>query len=214
LSYVSQSKTRYFPGVTSSLPPSIATRGGPITRLVGRLLLRVLGWRVEGALPDRKKIVAVVAPHSSNLDFLIAIGLVFSWNLAVRFVGKKELFRWPLGPVMRWLGGIPVDRKATKGFLDQVVAELDRCDQVLLGIAAEGTRTYGAKWKTGFYWIAKRANAAIVPVYLDWSRKVIGILPPVPITDDPNADLKGIVNLFVAYPRLDGRTIDIAKAIG
>ena len=177
-------------------------------------MLRLLGWRIEGTLPDRKKIVAVVAPHSSNLDFLIAIGLVFSWNLAVRYIGKKELFRWPLGPIMRWLGGIPVDRKATKGFLDQVVAELDRSDQVLLGIAAEGTRTYGAKWKTGFYWIAKRANAAIIPVSLDWSRKVIGIQPPVPITDDPDGDLRTIIGLFAVYPRSDGRTIDLARALG
>ena len=177
-------------------------------------MLRLLGWRIEGALPDRKKIVAVVAPHSSNLDFLIANGLVFSWNLAVRYIGKKELFRWPLGPIMRWLGGIPVDRKATKGFLDQVVAQLDRSDQVLLGIAAEGTRTYGAKWKTGFYWIAKRANAAIIPVSLDWSRKVIGIQPPVPITDDPDADLRTIIGLFAVYPRSDGRTIDLARALG
>lgn len=198
----------------TTLPPSIATRGGAITRLVGRWMLRRLGWRIEGTLPDRKKIVAVVAPHSSGLDFLIGIGLVFSWNLAVRYVGKKELFRWPLGPIMRWLGGIPVDRKATKGFLDQVVAELDRSDHVLLGIAAEGTRTYGAKWKTGFYWIAKRADAAIVPVYLDWSRHVIGILPPVPMTDDPDADLAAIVSLFAAYPRSDGRTIDVARALG
>ncbi len=177
-------------------------------------MLRLLGWRVEGTLPDRKKIVAVVAPHSSNLDFLIAIGLVFSWNLAVRYVGKKELFRWPLGPIMRWLGGIPVDRKATKGFLDQVVAEFDRCDQILLGVAAEGTRTYGAKWKTGFYWIAKRSQAAIVPVYLDWGRKVFGILPPVPITDDAEADLRTIVGLFAEFPRQDGRTIDLARALG
>lgn len=177
-------------------------------------MLRLLGWRVEGTLPDRKKIVAVVAPHSSNLDFLIAIGLVFSWNLSVRYVGKKELFRWPMGPIMRWLGGIPVDRKATKGFLDQVVAELDRSDHVLLGIAVEGTRTYGVRWKTGFYWIAKRADAAIVPVYFDWSRKVFGILPPFPLTDDPDADLAAIVTLFLPYPRADGRTIDLHKALG
>ncbi|MGE0442682.1 MAG: 1-acyl-sn-glycerol-3-phosphate acyltransferase, partial [Gemmatimonadales bacterium] len=142
-------------------------------------MLRLVGWRFEGSLPDRRKIVAIVAPHSSNLDFVIAIGLVFVWNLRVRYIGKKELFHFPLGPLMTWLGGMPVDRAAPAGVIDQVVAEFDRSESLLLGVAPEGTRTPGRKWKLGFYWIAQRAGAAIVPVYLDWSRKVIGVLPPV-----------------------------------
>lgn len=172
----------------------------------------MLGWRVEGTLPDRRKIVAIVAPHSSNLDFVIAIALVFVWNLRVRYIGKKELFRFPMGPLMRWLGGIPIDRKNPAGVIDQVVAELNRSDQILLGITPEGTRKRGARWKSGFYWMAKRANAAIVPVYLDWSRKVIGILPPAETTDDTRADLARIVGMFAAFPRRDGSTIDAATA--
>lgn len=200
--------------MTTPVPPAIARRGGAVTRLVGRLILRLVGWKIEGALPDRPKIVAVVAPHSSNLDFIIAIGLVFSWNLRVRYIGKKELFRFPLGPLMRWLGGIPVDRKNSAGLLNQVVAEFDRSDRILLGIAAEGTRTFGARWKTGFYWIAKRAGAVVLPVYLDWSRKVIGLLPPVdPARGEPTADLAAIVHALSAFPRKDGRFIDPARAL-
>jgi 1-acyl-sn-glycerol-3-phosphate acyltransferase len=192
---------------------SLPRRGGALTRLVGRGLLKVLGWRVEGQLPDRRKIVAIVAPHSSGLDFLIAIGLVFWWNLRVRYIGKKELFRFPLGPVMSWLGGIPIDRQASTGVIDQVVAEIERSDRVLLGIAPEGTRRYGARWKTGFYWIAKRTGAAIVPVYLDWSRKVIGLLPPIEPTEDAAADLADIVRHYAGYTRRDGRTIDVARSL-
>lgn len=179
---------------------------------MGRLLLRLLGWRAEGTLPDTPRIVAVVAPHSSNADFLIAIGLVFIWNLRVRYIGKKELFRFPLGPIMYWLGGIPVDRKAPAGIIDQVVAEFERAGRVLLGVAPEGTRKPGARWKTGFYRIAVRANAAIVPVYLDWSRKVIGILPPVEPTDDADADVRGIIGQFARFPRRDGSFIDPDRA--
>ena len=197
----------------SDVPPVIARRGGAITRALGHLLLGILGWRAEGRLPDRRKIIAIVAPHSSNLDFLIAIGLVFVWNLRIRFIGKKELFRFPLGPIMRWLGGIPIDRQNPVGVIDQVVAEIDRSEQILLGIAPEGTRKRGARWKSGFYWIAKRADAAIVPVYLDWSRKVIGILPPAETTDDSKADLARIIGLFAPFPRKDGQTIDTANAV-
>lgn len=200
--------------MTAPVPASIGRRGGAFTRLVGRIMLRLLGWRVEGTLPDRPKIVAVVAPHSSNLDFLIAIGLVFSWNLKVRYIGKKELFRFPLGPIMYWLGGIPVDRKASTGLLNQVVAEFDRSDTVLLGIAAEGTRTWGARWKTGFYWIARRSGAVVMPVCLDWSRKVIGLLPAVdPALGNPADDLKAIVASLSRFPRRDGRMIDPALAL-
>lgn len=175
-------------------------------------MLRLLGWRAEGQLPDRSRIVAIVAPHSSNADFLIAIGLVFIWNLRVRYIGKKELFRFPLGPVMYWLGGIPVDRKSPAGIIDQVVAEFERSDRLLLGIAPEGTRKLGARWKTGFYRIAARADAAIVPVYLDWSRKVIGIHPPVDTTGDAVADVTAIIRIFARFPRRDGRFIDPDRA--
>lgn len=199
--------------VPTAVPPSIGRRGGAATRWLGRWLLGRLGWTIEGQLPDNRRIVAVVAPHSSNLDFLIAIGLVFCWNLRVRFVGKKELFWFPLGILLKWLGGIPVDRKASRGFVDQVVAEFERAPSVLLGMAPEGTRTYGAKWKTGFYRIARQANAAILPVYLDWSRRVIGLLPPPPLTDDADRDLAHIVALFARFPRKDGRMIDVVRAV-
>lgn len=163
-------------------------------------------------LPDRSRIVAVVAPHSSNADFLIAIGLVFVWNLRVRYIGKKELFRFPIGTLMYWLGGIAVDRKAPGGIIDQVVDEFARTDQVLLGIAPEGTRKRGARWKSGFYRIAVRADAAIVPVYLDWSRKVIGVLPPVVPTGNAEADVRSIIDLFARFPRRDGTFIDPDRA--
>lgn len=176
-------------------------------------MLRVLGWRIEGNLPDRAKLVAVVAPHSSNWDFLVGIGLVFAWNLRVRYIGKKELFRFPLGPLMYWLGGIAVDRKAPAGLIDQVVDEFERSPQILLGITPEGTRTPGARWKAGFYWIARRAGAAILPVYLDWGRKVIGFWPAFEPTESPQEDLAYLVGKYSVIPRHDGTFIDQERAL-
>jgi len=199
--------------VNRQLPASIGRRGGALTRLVGRLILRALGWRVEGNLPDRTKLVAVVAPHSSNWDFLVGIGLVFAWNLRVRYIGKKELFRFPLGPLMYWLGGIAVDRKAPTGLIDQVVDEFDRSPQILLGITPEGTRTPGARWKAGFYWIARRSGAAILPVYLDWGRKVIGIWPAFDPTESPQEDLAYLVAKYALIPRRDGTFLDPDRAL-
>ena len=177
-------------------------------------MLRLLGWRVEGTVADHGRIVAIVAPHSSYWDFLIAIALVFSWNLRVRFVAKKEIFAFPLGPILTWLGGIPVDRKASQGFVEQIVREIERSETVLLGITPEGTRTYGAKWKTGFHRIATQAGGVVMPVYLDWERRVIGVLPAVSPSDDPQADLRQVVSMFLAFRRKDGKTIDLDRAIG
>jgi 1-acyl-sn-glycerol-3-phosphate acyltransferase len=157
--------------------------------------------------------VAVVAPHSTYLDFLVAIGLVFQWNLRIRFIGKRELFRFPLGGILRGLGGIPVDRQASAGFVDQVAAEIERAGTVLLGIAPEGTRRFGARWKTGFYRIARRTDAGIVPVALDWSRRVIAILPEVVTSGQSRSDLERIVAQFAGHPRRDGRSIDLARAL-
>lgn len=195
------------------VPPRVARSGGPLTRWLGRVILTLTGWKVEGSLPDRGRIVAVVAPHSSYWDFIVAIGLVFSWNLRIRFVGKKELFRFPLKGLLLSLGGIPVDRQASRGFVDQVVAEIERSGQILLGMAPEGTRTFGARWKTGFHRIASQANASILPVALDWRQRVIRLLPEVVPSGDARADLGRIVRLFATCPRKDGRTIDPALAL-
>lgn len=195
------------------VPPAIPRRGGALTRFVGRLLHRILGWRVEGALPDRNRIVALVAPHSSNFDFLIAIALVFRWNLRVRYIGKKELFRFPLGPIMAWLGGIGVDRSAPGGIVDQVAAVFEREGKTLLGVAPEGTRRFGARWKSGFYRIAEKTRATLVPVSLDWSRRVITVHPPFELTGDSKADLRALVRIFAGFPRRDGRTIDVEGAV-
>ena len=97
------------------LPPSLPRRGNVFTQASGRGLLTLAGWRIEGEFPDRPKLVAIVAPHTSNWDFVVGISVVFAMGLRVRFLGKHTLFKPPLGWLMRWLGGTPVVRDTPQG---------------------------------------------------------------------------------------------------
>jgi len=146
---------------------------------VGRLILRRLGWRIEGTPPDLPRGVVAFAPHSSNWDFVIAISAMFALRLRVTFVGKHTLFLGPLGVFMRWLGGIPVDRGRPEGFVDAIVAEFATRDKLWVTLAPEGTRRAGAPFKTGFYRIAQAAGVPIIPVFLNYERKVMGFLDPI-----------------------------------
>jgi 1-acyl-sn-glycerol-3-phosphate acyltransferase len=146
---------------------------------IGRGVLGKLGWHVEGEFPDLPRAVAVVAPHSSNWDFVIGISVVLAQRLRIAFIAKHTLFSGLLGVVMRWLGGIPVDRARPEGFVDTMVAEFSRRDKLWLAITPEGTRTDGVHFKSGFYRIAKAVGVPIIPVYLNYRRKVVGFLAPI-----------------------------------
>jgi len=164
---------------------------------------------MEGSFPEVPKLVVIAAPHSSNWDFVIGILFVIALGVRVRFIGKKELFRGPLGWLMRWTGGTPVDRSAPGGIVAQVVAEFARVPKIVLGIAPEGTRRYGASFKSGFYRIALEAGVPIVPGYLDWSRKAVGLMPPIVPTGDMDADVRRIRELYRPIHRKDGRSIPL-----
>ena len=144
----------------------------------GLAWLRCSGWRIEGDIPDLARAVVAVAPHSSNWDFVHAIAAVFVLGLRVSFIGKHTLFRGPFGAIMTWLGGIPVDRARPDGVIEAVAQRFARGEPLWFGVAPEGTRRHGAPFKSGFYRVAQTAGVPIVPVYLDYRRRVIGILPP------------------------------------
>ena len=191
------------PAESSRLP----RRGNAFTRWIGRAILRALGWRMEGTFPDVPRLVVIAAPHSSNWDFVIGISLVLAMGIRVRFIGKRELFRGPIGLLLRWLGGISVDRANPQGIVDQVAEEIRAAPGAVLGIAPEGTRTPGATWKTGFYRIAVQAGVPIVPGFFDWSRKTVGLLAPFYPTGDAEVDLAHLKTLYRSFTRHDGLTI-------
>lgn len=138
-------------------------------------LLRMIGWQVSFSLPPRDKYVLVGAPHTSNWDFPLGLLGMWALGLRVRWVGKHTLFRGPLGPVMRAIGGIPVDRSGSTGFVRKVIDIFASRDQFVLAIAPEGTRSLTRQWKEGFYRIALAAGVPIALGYIDYSRKRIGI---------------------------------------
>ena len=178
------------------LSPSLPRRGNAASRLLGRLTLTAAGWRIEGELPDRPKLVAIVAPHTSNWDFVLGIATVFALGLNVRFLGKHTLFRPPLGWLMRWLGGTPVIRETPQGAVAQAVAMITQEPCMVLGLAPAGTRTRDAPWRSGFWHIAHAARAPILPVAFDGERRAIRLFAPFETSGDYDADLGRLVALY------------------
>lgn len=185
--------------------PRVPRRGGALRAALGRMMLRMLGWRIGPGLPDLAKAVIITAPHSSNWDFPVGIAVVFALRLDVRFVGKMELFRGPLGPLMRWLGGLPVNRKHPVGLVEQTVAMFQEREALLLAVAPEGTRKPVARWKSGFYRIALAAGVPIVPGYFDNRRREVGFGAPFYPTGDAEADIAALRAFYAPIPRRDWR---------
>jgi 1-acyl-sn-glycerol-3-phosphate acyltransferase len=150
---------------------------------------------VEGRLPHHTRAVVIAAPHTSNWDlpFMLAV----SWVLGVRpaWLGKHLLFRPPFGGLMRWLGGIPVDRRAPGGMVAEAAARLREADRLMLVVPPSGTRSRAVHWKSGFYHIARTAGVPILCTFLDYRRRVGGIGPTVVPTDDLAADM-AIIRAF------------------
>jgi len=179
-----------------TLAPSLPRRGNAVTKALARALLALAGWRIEGEIPDRAKLVAVVAPHTSNWDFVLGIAVVYALGLRVRFLGKHTLFRPPLGWLMRWLGGTPVVRETPQGAVNDAVDMMAREEKVVLGLAPAGTRTRGAAWRSGFYHIATAARAPILPVAFDYGRRAIRLFPMLEPSGDYAADLAKLLALY------------------
>ena len=161
--------------------------------------LRLTGWQVEGALPSgARKSVLIAAPHTSNWDLPYTLMLAFVLRLNVYWMGKASLFRWPFGPVMRWLGGIAVDRSRSGNLVSASAAALVAADgPTQLVVPPEGTRGKTRQWKTGFYYIALEAQVPIVLAFVDYERKVGGLGPLFTPTGDIERDMAEI-KLFYA----------------
>jgi 1-acyl-sn-glycerol-3-phosphate acyltransferase len=186
--------------------PSVPRRGGPIRAAIGRAILRLFGWGIGGGPPDVAKCVVIAAPHSSNRDFFVGIAVVFALRLDAHFIGKAELFRGPLGPLMRWLGGLAVDRRHPEGVVEQAVAMFQARDRLMLALAPEGTRKPVPRWKSGFYRIALGAGVPIVPGYFDNRRRMVGFGPAFYPTGNAEADLAALRAFYAPIPRRDGRS--------
>jgi 1-acyl-sn-glycerol-3-phosphate acyltransferase len=168
----------------------------PAFRYLFKAALRLLGWRVVGQLPDNPKFVIVGAPHTSNWDFVLFLALAFILKGDLRYMGKKELFRWPFTGFFKWCGGVPVDRSRPQGLVEQTVRAIQESDHFQLVITPEGTRKVVGEWKRGFYHIAKQTDIPVVAGYVDSRTKTCGIGPIFTLTDDMEADIKSMQAFF------------------
>jgi len=167
-----------------------------VLRFFANLFLRLFGWRVEGQLPDLPKFILIGAPHTSNWDFALFLGVIFHLKANVKFMGKAELFHNPFGWFFYWCGGVPVDRKKSQGLVEQMVEASKKSDKFILTIAPEGTRHYVSEWKMGFYHIAKNAGIPVVIAIVDGKAKTVRIGQVFHPTENMDADIKTIKNFF------------------
>ncbi len=160
-----------------------------------------------GKMPNASKFIIVGAPHTSNWDFPVFLGTVHARGRRVRFIGKKSLFCWPFGRLMRSLGGVPVDRDARQDLVGQIVAQIAAHEDFLMIVAAEGTRDRTTKWKTGFYQIAHRAGIPIVCAGPDYSAKQGIFGPVIHASGDYDADMAPAFAFFRSLkPRFPERS--------
>ena len=153
------------------------------------ILFNILGWKLINDFPiEPKKYVVIAAPHTSWLDFPIAILTRMASGTMVNFIGKDSLFKGPFGFVFRGLGGTPVNRNKTNNLVEAIVEIFNSKDEFRLGISPEGTRKKVAKWKTGFYYIAKGAKVPIVMATLDFGNKQVKISDPYYTTENIEKD--------------------------
>jgi 1-acyl-sn-glycerol-3-phosphate acyltransferase len=152
--------------------------------------------------------VLIGAPHTSNWDLFYALWLMQAAGVRGRFVGKDSLFRPPLGILMRWWGGVPVNRSLSSNFVQQMIEVFNRMDEFVLMIAPEGTRSQVDYWKTGFYYIALGAQVPIALAYVDYSTRTLGIGPTLYPSGDIQADFVQIKAFYAdkkgKYPEKQG----------
>lgn len=146
-------------------------------RAIARTLFRFLGWRFEGVIPTGlQQAVVIGAPHTSNWDLPYMLMAAFVLERELHWLGKAQIFRFPFGGLMRWMGGIPVDRSRTNNLVDAAIQcfTAERAPLLLL-VPPEGTRKAVTTWKTGFYYIALGAEVPVVMAYMDHGTRTCGV---------------------------------------
>lgn len=153
-------------------------RGGNwLTRALGRAVFRGMGWKIQGEFPNRKKAIVALVPHSSNLDFILTIAFIWATGMKASFLIKHTVFWFPLGNIIRALGGIPVDRSQQNGLVGAATQQFQDEEQLVLGVTPSGTRKPVKEWKDGFARIAAAAKVPVVPAVLNYKARTVRFAP-------------------------------------
>jgi len=167
-----------------------------LSQFLARRVLAISGWKLLDGPPLPAKAVLLGYPHTSNWDLVMTLLGLSALGITPRWAGKDTMFRGWRGPIMRSLGGIPVNRREPTGFVGRMASEIAAHDDFLLAIAPEGTRALAPGWKSGFYRIALAARVPVVAAVADYGRKRIGILAVLTMTGDEDADMAEIATLY------------------
>lgn len=182
-----------------SLPPAMPQCAPHAGRRLCAMVLRACGWRIRGMFPDQARLVLIAAPHTSWWDGVW--GLLFKVALGVdlMFLGKRELFHGPLGWILRRLGGIPIDRTSPHGLVEQMVARFAAMPSLWLGMAPQGTRKPGARWRSGFWQIAHAAGVPILPIAFDYPSRTITLGPLFQPSADMAQDMDALQRFYAPF---------------
>ena len=172
--------------------------------------LKLAGWRIEGTLPaDARKCVLIAAPHTSNWDLPYTLMTAFVLRLNVYWMGKASIFRPPFGSVMRWLGGIAVQRDQSNNLVAASAAALKAAQgTVQLIVPPEGTRSKTTQWRTGFYYIALAAGVPIQLAFMDYTNKRAGLGPVFLPTGDIERDMRVIKAFYAPFRGKNAQQFD------
>ncbi|NDV67407.1 1-acyl-sn-glycerol-3-phosphate acyltransferase [Dysgonomonas sp. 25] len=165
-------------------------------RIICKLILRMIGWRIAGNTDYPAKCVICVAPHTSNFDLFVGLLVYTAMGRRSYFFIKKDWFFFPMNLIFRWLGGIPVDRSKKTSLTEQVAEEFKKRDKFQIAITPEATRKPNAEWKRGFYFIAVAAEVPIVIASIDYKRKVVDFMDTFYPTGDADKDIETIKSYY------------------
>ena len=162
------------------------------------------GWKIKGLIPpDIKKCIIIAAPHTSNWDFLYSLGALKILGYKVNYMVKQELFVFPFSLLLKKSGGIAVDRNKNNNVVDEMVEKLNSSTSMYLMLSAEGTRKAVSKWKSGFYYVAQKAQVPVCTGYLDYAKKEAGFGPVIHISGNMDADMAKIKAFYsTIIPRI------------
>lgn len=177
-------------------PSNVPRTTSKFSGWLGNLMLKLSGWRIVGEMPNEKKFIMAVAPHTSNWDFLVGIQVKFALNLRLHFLAKDSLFFWPFGIWLKYIGGMPINRRAAHGVVGQMVDKFEQKEQLIIVVAPEGTRSKVERWKTGFLQIAKRASVPVVPVQMDYRTKQIIFFPARHVEGDIPVEIDNFIAVY------------------
>ena len=171
---------------------------------LAKFFLWLLGWKITSDFPKDKikKCMFIVAPHTSYYDFIIGKLAFYFLKVETKIFIKKDLFKFPLGPILRALGGVPVDKSKVRNLISQAVEMYNKYDTFYLTITPEGTRKYNANWKHGFYHIAQEAHVPLYFCFIDFKHKRGGIGPELKMTGDIKKDFE-VINEY--YKKIGAR---------